>query len=279
MFRKFQKIFFLLRVALRHRKTVEKLQTLAFGKSILMAIRSVKKRDAKSIGILNALDSYRSELLQNKTQIHYDVFEKGLKREVAEICESAASPKSWAHFFYFLIGYSKSLSVIEIGTNLGVSGQYFLSALMQNAKETQKKVDFVTIEGVKGLCDIASKRFRELNLNHMVDVTVHNALYDDILPQIVAENNRFDIVFIDGNHRYSPTLKYYEMLIDSIGEKAIFIFDDINWNTEMQEAWKAILNKNYHSYAIDFFKLGIVVIDKTEMKKNRKESFKMFLKF
>ena len=279
MFRKFQKVLFLLTAAARHRKTVQKLQTLAFGKSILLAIADVKKKNVKDIAILNALASYRVELLQNKTQIHYDVFEKGLKREVSEICNSAASPKSWAHFFYFLIKYSGSLSVIEIGTNLGVSGQYFLSALTQNAMKTQKKVDFVTIEGVEGLCDIANKRFMELNPNQLVNVKVHNALYDDILPEIVAEKNHFDIVFIDGNHRYSPTLKYYEMLLDCVNEKAIFIFDDINWNAEMQEAWKAILHKNYHSYAIDFYKLGIVVIDKTEVKKNQNESFKMFLKF
>lgn len=275
----FRKVLFLLQVAVRYRTSVKKLDDLPFGKSILMAIQFAKKSERKDIEILDSLDRYRRKLLQNNTEINYDAFEKGLTREVAEICDSAASPKIWAHFFYFLIKYSKSMSVLEIGTNLGVSGQYFLSALKQNAEIIQKEGTFVTIEGVKGLCDVAKKRFMELNPKKLINIRVYNALYDDILPRIIAENNSYQIIFIDGNHSYKPTLHYFEMLLKSIDEKAIFIFDDINWNAEMQEAWKAILNKNYHSYAIDFFKLGIVVICKTEMKKNRKESFKMFLKF
>lgn len=279
MVRIFRKVLFLLQVAIRHRNSVKKLDALPFGKSILMALKFAKKSEPKDTEILDSLERYRRKLLQNKTEISYDAFKKGLTREVAEICDSAASPKIWAHFFYFLIKYSKSMSVLEIGTNLGVSGQYFLSALIQNAELIQKEGAFTTIEGVKGLCDIAKERFVELNPKRRITVRVYNALYDDILPQIIAENNSYEIIFIDGNHSYKPTLHYFEILLKSIDEKAIFIFDDINWNTEMQKAWKAILEKNHHTYAIDFYKLGIVIIDKTQSQRNRKKSFKLFLKF
>lgn len=47
----------------------------------------------------------------------------------------------------------------------------------------------------------------------------------------------------------------------------------------MQSAWKDILNKNYHAYSVDFFKLGLVIIDKTQAENLKKENFKLFLRF
>jgi hypothetical protein len=60
-------------------------------------------------------------------------------------------------------------------------------------------------------------------------------------------------------------------------DNAIFIFDDINWNTDMQRAWSEILQRKHHAYSIDFYKLGVVVVDKNA--KNPIENFKLFLRF
>lgn len=280
--KRLKKISHLFKVYFYYQKTLNQLARKPFGKEIVAAYLSSKKQkivDKKLLSIFEDLEGYRKQLLKNESNISYDVFEKGLKRKVSEICKSAATPKRWSHFYFHLIKNTNSLRALEIGTNLGISGQYFLSALKLNAEEKHQKGVFLTIEGVKGLCDIAQERFKEINSEGLVDVILHNELYDDILPQIVSEDTTYQVIFVDGNHKYKPTLRYYEMLLESIPDKAIFIFDDINWNNEMQSAWKDILNKNYHAYSVDFFKLGLVIIDKTQAENLKKENFKLFLRF
>lgn len=280
--KRIQKIFHLFKVYFYYHKTLKNLSQNSLGNEILEAYELTKKRnrtDKKTLSIFEDLESFRKQLLKNDSEINYDIFVKGLRRKVAEICKSAATPKSWSHFYFHLIKNTQSLRALEIGTNLGVSGQYFLSALKLNAEEKLRKGAFLTIEGVKGLCDIAQNRFKEIDPHGLVDVTLHNALYDDVLPHIVKEDTTYQIIFIDGNHKYKPTLNYYEMLLNSIPEKAIFIFDDINWNNEMKRAWKDVLRANYHTYSIDFFKLGLVIIDKAKSENVKKENFKMFLQF
>jgi predicted O-methyltransferase YrrM len=278
--RTFKKIVHLFEVYFRHGKTLRELSQYPYGNEIITAYLQSKKKkpiDKKLLGVFEHLETHRKQLLNNTTLIDYAVFEKGLKRRVSEICKSAATPKVWSSFFYHLIRNSQSLHVLEIGTNLGISGQYFLSALVQNAKNLNQKGVFTTIEGVKGLCDIAQQRFKEIDQNGLVDVAVHNALYDAILPQIVKEGIAYQIVFVDGNHKYEPTLDYYETLLKTTTDNAIFIFDDINWNTDMQRAWSEILQRKHHAYSIDFYKLGVVVVDKNA--KNPIENFKLFLRF
>jgi len=278
--RPFKKIAHLFKVYFNHGKTLRELSQHTFGNEIVTAYLQSKKKkpiDKKLLGVFEYLETYRKQLLNNTTQIDYGVFEKGLKRRVSEICKSAATPKVWSSFFYHLIRNSQSLHVLEIGTNLGISGQYFLSALKHNVKKHNQKGVFTSIEGVKGLCDIAQQRFKEIDQDNLVDITVHNALYDDILPQIVKEGVAYQIVFVDGNHKYEPTLDYYEWLLKTTTENAIFIFDDINWNAEMQRAWNEILQRKHHAYSIDFYKLGIVVVDKNAT--NPVENFKLYLRF
>ncbi|MFV0248482.1 MAG: class I SAM-dependent methyltransferase [Tenacibaculum sp.] len=81
--------------------------------------------------------------------------------------------------------------ILEIGTNLGVSGQYFLKALQHNKKHFD--INFTTIERVKGLYSIAEKRFKEISDKNNFNLIC--GLYDDMLPQITKEDTKFDFVF------------------------------------------------------------------------------------
>jgi predicted O-methyltransferase YrrM len=49
-----------------------------------------------------------------------------------------------------------------------------------------------------------------------------------------------DFVYIDGNHRYEPTMKYFDLLMQYSHEGTILVSDDIHWSLEMTQAWKAI---------------------------------------
>ena len=58
-------------------------------------------------------------------------------------------------------------------SNLGVSGQYFIKAL-----EGKKNGKFITLEGVKGLCEIAENQFESLADPSSFEVL--HGLYDHV---------------------------------------------------------------------------------------------------
>ena len=80
------------------------------------------------IKTLNFLDEYRLELSANNNKINFKEIGSNIILSVSEISIKAASTKMDS-FFYHLAKMEKIKNVLEIGTNLGVSGQYFLKAI------------------------------------------------------------------------------------------------------------------------------------------------------
>jgi predicted O-methyltransferase YrrM len=76
-----------------------------------------------------------------------------------------------------------------------------------------------------------------------------------MLPQV-------DLAFIDGNHRLSPTLKYFETILPKTHADSIIIFDDIHWSEEMEQAWEKIRTDECVRLSIDLFFMGIVFFRK-----------------
>lgn len=118
------------------------------------------------------------------------------------------------------------------------------------------------------LCEIAGNRFSELAANEK-DFEVLPGFYDETLPLLVRSQRKFDIVFIDGNHRYEPTVKYFDLLKNSLSDRAILIFDDINWSDGMVKAWKVLKRDPDICCAIDMIKQGILVYQKGPLSSNK----------
>ena len=79
-------------------------------------------------------------------------------------------------------------NVIELGTNTGLSGCYFLSS---NNTEC-----LVTIEGSPDLCRIANLNLKQIGSNY----ELLNCLFDDAISQMEITGRRFHYAFIDGQH-------------------------------------------------------------------------------
>ena len=204
--------------------------------------------------LFETLNQFRSELYADHRKISFEEIGSSAEMTVAEVARRAASPEIWVRFFYKLSKTNIVNNILEIGTNLGVSGQYFIKGL-----ENKKNTKFITLEGVKGLCEIALSRFDSLSSQDSFEV-IHG-LYDQTLPEVLKSKIRFDLVFIDGNHQYEATLNYFEMLKDNLADKAMVIFDDIYWSEGMRRAWREICEQKGIVFSINFFKLGLVVFD------------------
>ena len=97
-------------------------------------------------------------------------------------------------------------------------------------------------------------------------VEVLNMTFDD---ENLPITGKYDFIYIDGNHKKSPTLRYFKMLLNHLSENGLMIFDDIHWSEEMEEAWNIIVEDPIITVSIDIFKFGIV----SKRKGQRKEHF------
>ncbi|MDC0189513.1 class I SAM-dependent methyltransferase [Flavobacteriales bacterium] len=196
---------------------------------------------------------YRNSLLNNQNIISFKIFGTNKVMTVKEVCKKASSPSVWGKFFYLITKSFKSPFILEVGTNLGVSGSFFLEAI-----KDKKDSFFTTMEGVQDLCEIASNEFNSIVSSEKYHI--YNGLYEKTFPKLLETKDKFNIVFIDGNHNKKSTLQYYNSLKSKLKQPSIIIFDDIHWSSDMEDAWAIIKRDKSVSYSIDFYKLGVVII-------------------
>lgn len=272
MIKKVQKyIDFIQRIA-HQKKAISELKSYQNEtlNKVLDTIFQVKNSDFsdKDLAVFDQIKSYRKELSESRQIITYEIFGSDLKRSVKEISSIAASPEIWGKFHYLIAKNLSAKNYLEIGTNLGVSGSYILSALKKNPES-----NFVTMEGIETLCEISRKQF--LTISEEKNFQIIQGLYENTFPKVLDLPFDFDLIFIDGNHQKEPTLHYFNSLKSKLNSPAVIVFDDINWNYGMMEAWEIIRNERDVNYALDLYKLGIVIIDKNDQ--NKSVNKKLFL--
>ena len=124
------------------------------------------------------------------------------------------------------------------------------------------------------MCEIATERFNKISNKKRFKV-IHG-LYDEKLLELKKSNIKFDLVFIDGNHRFDATIKYFELLKKQFAQNAIVIFDDIYWSSEMTNVWRRIMKDDSVYLSIDFFKLGLIIFN-SKHKSNCFKKYNLFL--
>ena len=78
----------------------------------------------------------------------------------------------------------------------------------------------------------------------------------------MREMNSIDFAFLDGNHRYEPTINYFEQILSKSNDDTIVILDDIHWSKEVEEAWAYVQNHPRVTTTIDLFFIGVVFFRK-----------------
>ncbi|HEU0137328.1 MAG TPA: class I SAM-dependent methyltransferase, partial [Flavobacterium sp.] len=73
----------------------------------------------------------------------------------------------------------------------------------------------------------------------------------------------------DGNHQKVATLRYFDLLLPTVTNDSVWIFDDIHWSRDMEDAWEEIKAHPKVTVTIDTFQWGIVFFRKEQ----RKEDF------
>lgn len=213
------------------------------------------------------IEILRKKLLVDKTLLSIEDFGAGSSssksnhRTVSSIAKNAAKPKKFGQLLYRMVQYYKPDTIIEMGTSLGITTCYLASG------NSFAKV--ITLEGAEAIAQVATKNFDLLKLKN---IGLIKGNFDITLQSILTHESSIDFVFIDGNHRYAPTINYFNQLLSKSNNSTIFVFDDIHWSTEMEQAWDEIKNNSSVTCTIDLFFIGIVLFKK-EIKE--KQHFKI----
>jgi predicted O-methyltransferase YrrM len=112
---------------------------------------------------------------------------------------------------------------------------------------------------------VARQNFEQLALSN-VSLKIGNI--DETLPKYLKGISNVCLVFFDANHRYEPTMRYFDLCLEKIGEDSIFIFDDIYWSKEMRQAWEEIKAHEAVRQTLDFYQIGIMMFRKTQPKQH-----------
>ena len=176
---------------------------------------------------------------------------------IRDIVRTAEKPARFGRLLHRLIQRFHARSVVELGTSLGITTAYLAGA----AALTQGHV--LTFEGCPQTAAVAQQNLLHLNARN-VDVIVGNL--DDTLAPSVATLEQIDLAFFDANHRYEPTVRYFETCLTKAHNDTVFVFDDIHWSAEMEQAWAYTKAHPSVSVTIDLFWIGLVFFRREQPK-------------
>lgn len=207
----------------------------------------------------DTIEECRQNVLRNNKALMIEDFGAGStvtksnERKVRDIARSALKPKKFGQLMFRMVNYFRSNTIVELGTSLGITTAYLASGNLRG--------NVYTFEGAKQVAEIAKQNFNLLSLDNIL---VIEGNFDLTLQQQLNKIVSVDLVFVDGNHRKEPTIRYFEQLLDKSTEFSVFIFDDIHWSKEMEEAWKYIQQHSVVTLTIDLFFIGIVFFRKEQ---------------
>jgi len=209
-------------------------------------------KSEKLNGDFSELEKLRNALLQNMDYIEVgklgadSKINNSNKRTIKSIAKGGITTLKYSELLYRIIKHFRMRQIVELGTSIGVNTLYL-------AKYEATKV--TTFEGSSSLVKIAQSNFDYLQAHN---IKVVEGDIDRTLSSFLDGSIRPDLVYIDANHRYEPTMKYFNTIIHNKHDETVVIIDDIKWSTEMQQAWKKIVAHPEVTLSIDLNKMGIV---------------------
>jgi predicted O-methyltransferase YrrM len=201
------------------------------------------------------LKSYRKSLLENKNTIEVTDFGAGSRvfksnvRAISKIAQTAGITPKNAELLFRIVRYFQPKSILEIGTSLGLA-----TSALSLANENTK---IITLEGCPNTMNQCAIQLQDKNSNFQ-NIEFINTEFSSYLKTIPTQPITHQLIYFDGNHSKKATLDYFEALLPTISNDSVWIFDDIHWSADMEEAWEIIKNHPKVSVTIDTFQWGIV---------------------
>ncbi|MFY8003350.1 MAG: O-methyltransferase [Chitinophagaceae bacterium] len=219
--------------------------------------------DNRSFYAFSAIENLRKELQNNSSVITIQDFGAGSRvyksneRKIKDIAHSSLKAKKYGQLLFKLVDFYKPKTIVELGTCLGTTTAYLASA--------NHAAKVYTFEGAQSIAAIAEKNFQQLNIQN-----IHQVLgnFDETVPKwLEATKPVIDFAFLDGNHSFEPTVRYFNALIPFLQNNSLVVVDDIHWSEGMEKAWYTIQQHPSVTLTIDLFSVGLVFFRKEQLAK------------
>ena len=201
---------------------------------------------------LEAVMKWHKSLKKNREKIPVGSFGAGSHtggkswRRISGVTANSSIHPKYGRLLYRLTQFVQPAEILELGTGLGISTAY-LRAGAQNCR-------MITVEGHSQKSDFAKEAFRK---QHFPETQFVNSDFDEFLDSWKPENHPM-MLFIDGDHSYEATMRYYNRIASYIRHDTVLVLDDIHWSEGMERAWKSITSDRNSVLTADLFFTGLV---------------------
>lgn len=171
------------------------------------------------------------------------------EKTIGAIATTSLSSVKMSSFYARMIDHFKCRQIVELGTSFGVNTLYLAS---------KKENAVTTFEGSPEVADIAKLTFQ---FSASTNVKLVEGNIDTTLPSFINSVRKVDFIFMDANHRYEPTIRYFNHFMPKLSETSVVVVDDIHYSAEMNKAWNDLKNHKLVYGSADFFRCGILFFD------------------
>ncbi len=218
------------------------------------------------------LKNYRKSLLENKNYLEVKDFGVGSKvfktniRQIAKIAKTAGISSKRAQLLFRIANYFQTESsnsaqmkhnLLEIGTSLGLA----TAALALG----NPKAKITTLEGCPATALQCQLQLQKFNINTVDLITTE---FSEYFKTHNLDLTTYNLIYFDGNHCKTATLNYFELLLPTVTNETVWIFDDIHWSKVMTEAWDVIKKHPKVTVTIDTYQWGLVFFRREQEKEH-----------
>jgi len=210
------------------------------------------------------IEEYRKAYLLNKTKIKVQspgapsLASQKQTRTLSNIAKKGITSARYGRLLYRLGKAVQPKVIVELGTSLGISTLYLSVSYPQ--------ATVYTFEGCPQTAEEARRLFAKWPCQN---IKLVEGNIDETLPECMSKlENKVGLAYLDANHRYEPTINYYEQLLAQADEDSIFVLDDIYWSSAMRHAWRELCQRPEVRLSLDLFEMGIMLFQEKYVKEH-----------
>ena len=192
------------------------------------------------------IETLRSELKTNTEvvpAVDYGAGSTGSTSTVSGIARRSLKRPKHARALAAVAAHLGSSSTLELGTSLGLTSAYL-------ARHSQT---LTTVEGNPHILTLAQSHWTQLGIANIRSFSGEfDARWDDFA------DRKYDLVFIDGNHRGEALVRYVEKSLPLLHPDGVMVCDDIHWSPDMEAAWEHLRFMPEWTLQMDAFEWGLL---------------------
>lgn len=171
------------------------------------------------------------------------------RRKVSSITRSSSVNKKFGNLLYRLSRWYQPAAILELGTGIGISTAYLGAG--------NPGCDVYTVEGSLEKHTFAREQLTSTGLKN---ISFYRGKFESHFHDLLKKLKSHSIVFIDGDHRYDPTVNTVRSILEEDRlDDLIIILDDIHWSDEMERAWNEVCKDERVAISINLFFMGILI--------------------